>query len=97
MAIVTATFKTQEARDAWVESLKKAVKPSHDEAGTLSYKLSYGVQNPLQILMYERCAHAIQCLTTAGSSPVRLQLVCEAPPHDAPIAYCPWRSTASLL
>ncbi len=54
VTIVTASFKTEEARDTWVGHLKEAIKPSHAEAGTLSYQLSYGVQDPLQVLLYER-------------------------------------------
>ena len=97
MAIVTATFKTQEARDAWVEPLKKAIKPSHDEAGTLSYQLSYGVQNPCRSCYMRGQSRTIRCLAIAGSSPLRLQRVIEAHPHDVAITYYSWRGTAILL
>ena len=62
VAVVTASFKTPEARDTWVGHLKAAVQPSRDEAGTLSYQLSYGVQDPLKVVLIERCtAQGIPC------------------------------------
>ena len=50
--------------------LKAAVKPSHDEAGTLSYQLSYGVEDPLKIVLIERCAPRAAALHPAdGANP----------------------------
>ena len=53
--MVTASFKSQEARDKWVGDLKAAVPSSRDEPGTLSYQLSQGVQDPLKVVIIERC------------------------------------------
>jgi len=55
LAVVTASFKSQEDRDNWVGDLKAAVPGSRDEAGTLSYQLSYGVDDPLKVVIVERC------------------------------------------
>ena len=66
LAVVTASFKSQEDRDKWVGDLKAAVPGSQDEAGTLSYQLSYGVNDPLKVVIIERCAAPVFILARAA-------------------------------
>jgi len=68
LAVVTASFKSQEDRDKWVGDLKAAVPGSRDETGTLSYQLSYGVNDPLKVVIIERCAAPVLILVGSALS-----------------------------
>ena len=68
LAVVTASFKSQEDRDKWVGDLKAAAPGSRDEAGTLSYQLSIGVKDALKVVIIERCVRPAQILAAAPSS-----------------------------